>query len=50
MKIFELTGKEITELDWVEALINPGKEEKEMNIEVDPRITSDPDELYGWIC
>ena len=47
MKIFELTGKEIKELDWVEAVIL-NKKEEEGYIEMDPNIISDPDELYGW--
>ena len=48
MKIFELTGNVIKELDWAEALINPGKERREEEIDLDPNIISDPDELYGW--
>ena len=47
MKIFELQGKEIKELDWVEAVIL-NKKEVEEHIEMDPNIVSDPDELYKW--
>ena len=50
MKIFELTGNTINELYWVEALINPGKEERREEIDMDPNIISDPEELYEWIC
>ena len=45
MKIFELTGKEIKELDWVEAVILNKKEEY---IPTDPSIISDPEEMYSW--
>jgi hypothetical protein len=47
MKIFELQGLELKELDWVEAVIL-NKEEVEEYIPTDPNIISDPDELYGW--
>ena len=46
MKIFELNGKEIKELDWVEAAILNKKEEE--YIPTDLSIISDPEELYGW--
>ena len=45
MKIFELTGTSIKELDWVEAIILNKEEEY---IPTDPSIISDPYELYSW--
>jgi hypothetical protein len=45
MKIFELQGLELKELDWVEAVILNKEEEY---IPTDPNIISDPEELYGW--
>ena len=46
MKIFELQGNSIKELDWVEAVILNKKEEE--YIPTDPNIISDPEELYSW--
>lgn len=45
MKIFELSGNSITDLDWVEAVILNKEED---HIETIEGLISDPEELYRY--
>lgn len=48
VKIFELNGNNIKELDWAEAVLFNNNEKEEDHIPMVERLISDPEELYDW--